>query len=134
MSADKADTHTTAGITPHLTEILKCRQLAALRLPHPRCRYPWGTLKYILSRDQRRKFKANDILKPTGETGSNGTPLWRTDPAVYRWIQRNLDPQTTCPRGRGLGITNLGDGIYTCTNDDCPCRFDRERAREVLDG
>ncbi len=59
---------------------------------------------------------------------------WTVADGVRAWIAAHVDPPGECPAPdcRAGGITNLGGGAYTCSNDDCDSRFDRETAAEVL--
>jgi len=59
---------------------------------------------------------------------------WTLPQGVAAWIAAHVDPPGECPAPdcRAGGIRNLGDGRYTCSNDDCDSRFDRSTAAEVL--
>ena len=62
--------------------------------------------------------------------------LWELADGVREWIEHNVDLRGECPADDcdSRGVKNLGDGEYTCTDEDCSSRFSRETAREVLDG
>ena len=60
--------------------------------------------------------------------------LWEAPDGVVKWIEHSMDLTGDCPAADcpSRGVRNLGDGEYTCTDDDCDARFDRETAEEVL--
>ena len=59
---------------------------------------------------------------------------WSIADGVIEWIEATWDfsASRSCPDCDATGIKNLGDGRFTCSNDDCPSEFGRETAREVL--
>ena len=61
---------------------------------------------------------------------------WELADGVAAWIDHNVDPAGECPEAdcEATGVRNLGDGEFTCTDEDCSSRFGRETAREVLGG
>jgi hypothetical protein len=76
---------------------------------------------------------------PVLHDGDDATAYaWKWDLAdgVREWIAHNVDPPAGCPEPgcHATGVSNLGDGEFTCTAEDCDSRFDRETAREVLEG
>ena len=86
------------------------------------------------------KLYAIDLLQPASDRPISdpeveGSYSWLWEPAdgVREWIEHNVDLRGECPAADcdSRGVKNLGDE-YTCTNDDCDSRFDRQTAREVL--
>jgi transposase len=63
-------------------------------------------------------------------------PSWRWEVAdgVREWIEHNVRVAGTCPEPdcKSSGISNLGDGVFTCSAEGCDSRFGRETAEEVL--
>ena len=75
---------------------------------------------------------SDSLVKDPGIDGYSW--LWELADGIADWIEHSMDltgdcPAPDCPSG---GVKNLGDGEYTCSNDDCSARFDRETAEEVL--
>ena len=74
--------------------------------------------------------------RPISDPEVEGSYSWLWEPAdgVREWIEHNVDLRGQCPAPDcdSRGVKNLGDGEFTCTNDDCDSRFDRETAEEVL--
>lgn len=60
--------------------------------------------------------------------------LWELADGVAEWIEHNVDLRGECPAAdcESRGVSNLGDGEFTCTNDDCDSRFDEATARAVI--
>ena len=77
---------------------------------------------------------ASDRPLPDDEVPNSQSWLWQLPDGVAEWIRANVDAIGECPREgcEATGVRNLGDGEFTCTNDDCSTRFDRATAREVL--
>ena len=87
------------------------------------------------------KLYAIDLLQPASDRPISdpeveGSYSWLWEPAdgVREWIEHNVDLRGECPAADcdSRGVKNLGDGEFTCTNDDCPETFGRETAEEVL--
>ena len=122
------------SITRTVASVVRTRQLEATKLPHPDERLPWGELKPRFSHSTLYKFKSIGLLERTDERDAEGRWLWRSDPSTYAWIEANLDVTTT-PCGRSIGVRNVRDeDAYTCLDDECDCRFDRETAEAVIQG
>ena len=132
MSAD-ADAEPSLDARPTRTAIntLRVNKAAALRLPDPTDPRTQAALYERLSTSEFYQFRSADILEKRGRDDEDRR-LWGVPPRVDRWIAENVDTTTT-PCGCSTGVRNLGDGEFTCTNDDCPETFDREAALEVLD-
>jgi hypothetical protein len=62
--------------------------------------------------------------------------VWSTPPAVAEGIldvQRPEGHPHPCLADGHRGIRNLGDGRYSCTNDDCDRRFGRDVAEAIVE-
>lgn len=57
--------------------------------------------------------------------------IWQTKKGVTGWVEEHTSEPTT-PCGHATGIHTIEPGTYTCTDDDCDCRMDRETAMEVV--
>lgn len=65
----------------------------------------------------------------------NTRAIWQTRDGLQEWLDRHVDEATeTTPCGRTSVRNVRGEDGYTCTHDDCDCRFSRERAKEVMVG
>lgn len=57
---------------------------------------------------------------------------WETDPETYAWVQTHIDRPHETPCGNS-GVHCIQAGrVFTCTDDECDCRFGPERARQVM--
>lgn len=62
--------------------------------------------------------------------------VWSTPPALAEGIldvQRPEGHPHPCLADGHRGIRNLGDGRYSCTNDDCDRRFGRDVAEKIVE-
>jgi len=85
-----------------------------------------------ISHAKFEKLQAADVLTKVEKRRSRGSPyhIWRVDETV-RQRAEELVASRDSPCGCGhTGIRNLGDGWYSCTNDDCDVRV---RRSEVSD-
>ena len=109
---------------------LRVNKAAALRLPDPSEPRPQAALYEYLSTSEFYQFREAGILEKRGRD-DDGRRLWGVPPRVDRWIAENVDTTTTpCENATGFRCVEAGE-TYTCTDDDCDCRFDRETALEV---
>lgn len=142
-------THRHTSLPSGAIQLLRSHRDAAVGLPHPH-RDPFQTYtRHDLPPETRELFKTLvsygiiesvrrfKVVKKSGDYNIDRFfRLYRTrpDPTLIAELER-IESSTTggCPHS---GIKNLGDGQYTCGQPDevCSARFDRETAREVLDG
>lgn len=128
MSTDTPST--SARPTRSVINTIRPNKAAALRLPAPTEPQPRTVLYERLSCADFQRFRTNGILEKRGRD-ADGRQLWGVPPRVDRWIRENVDTQTT-PCGNATGFRNLRDEAgFTCTDEACDCRFDRETALEV---
>lgn len=81
-------------------------------------------------------FAKNGVINKQATERVNGNTrcVWQTRDGLQAWVDRHLaDDDGTTPCGR-TGVRNLGSGEYTCSHDECDCRFGREVAEEVVAG
>ena len=120
------------GTRPTRTVInnLRVNKAAALRLPDPSEPRPQAALYECLSTSEFYQFRSAGILEKRGRDDEDRR-LWGVPPRVDRWIRNNVDTETTpCGCSTGFRCVEAGE-TYTCTDDECDCRFDRETALEV---
>ena len=87
-----------------------------------------------------RSLSSNSIIekeeKRAGGEDGNGESsyhTWKTTRAAWNYIS-SLSEVEQCPDGTyATGITNLGNGEYTCMNENCNCRMTKEQAKRILD-
>lgn len=138
MSTGIDATGAAAAIDSRLAQVLRTSAAACLRLPAPDEEVTMETLRERFGKDTIYKFTTNGILYKTRDVQYDAEyrcsgHLWGTSPTVYRWIQNNIDTETT-PCGCSTGIRTVEAGeLYTCKADDCDETFDRETALEVVE-
>jgi len=83
------------------------------------------------------KLRNHSGVRKVGEQpedcGDGYVGVWKVTEAVDNWIDQHVPKPSLTPCGH-TGVVNLGEEGYTCQNDDCDERFDRETALEVLRG
>ena len=122
---------TTARPTRTTINNLRVNKAAALRLPAPSDPRPRAALYEHLSTSEFYQFRCAGILEKRGRD-DEGRRLWGVPPRVDRWIAENIDIETTpCESATGVRCVEAGE-TFTCTDDDCDCRFGRETAAEVV--
>lgn len=77
------------------------------------------------------KFKCNGIIE-VAERNYGDPNVYRIPDIVRRYVEEHIEAPQTAPCGN-TGVRNLGDE-FTCSDDECGCRFDRETALEVIGG
>ena len=110
----------------------------AYKLPSPDEAEPQAALRERMSLSEFRLctnigalVKAEDLAEDPTTDASGYT--WTTPEHVHEWIAERIDEPTTTPCGNSTGVRCVESGeTYTCTDDDCDCRFDRATAEEVL--
>jgi transposase-like protein len=94
-----------------------------------------------LSEIDLRRLSEIGLIERTGawatnSTGEHSWPVreWAIADGVTEWIGDRFDGAGDCPNAdcEATGIKNLGDGEFTCSNEDCPETFGRETALEVV--
>lgn len=116
------------GPSPDIYWTMQSYQAAAAQLPHPSEEWQVSDVKDELEA-QIRRFAARAIIHAV-ETDSNGSNTWTTDEQVWGYVEDIRDAGNWTPCGH-KGVRNLGDGEYTCCNDDCDETFGRGVAEEV---
>ena len=122
-----------------ITRRLSYHPQTAHNLPHPDEAEPRAALMERLSRSEiylctsiGALVKAESLAEDPSVDSDGHT--WTTPEHVHEWIVANIDDPTTTPCGCSTGVRCVESGTtYTCLDDDCGCRFDRETALEVLD-
>ena len=129
MSAD-AGPSVNARPTRTVINNLRVNKAAALRLPDPTEPRPQAALYERLSTSEFYQFRSAGILEKRGRD-DEGRRLWGVPPRVDRWIRENVDTTTTpCENATGFRCVEAGE-VFTCTDDECDCRFGPETALEV---
>lgn len=125
MSGDKRH----MGLPRGSDQILRARQSVARKLPHPQ--HTW-TLDDVPDEmgDHITKFAQAGIVSKVEERYYAGTKsaVWTTNAAAWEYINECIDAPKAGPCEHS-GIRNLGDGEFTCTNDDCSKTFGRDVAK-----
>ena len=140
MSARPIDERNGDDLCREARKYLRSHRPVALALPDPDEDVSFEALISEIGRSAAFRLQALEIIEKVRFVRDDSDydhegHLWRTSPAAVRWIDRVIDEDVvTTPCGCSTGIKNLGDGEYTCTDEDCSSRFGRETAREVLDG
>ena len=140
MSARPIDERNGDDLCREARKYLRSHRPVALALPEPETEVSFTALSEEIGRPAACKLAAVNAIEKVRFVRDDSDydhegHLWRTSPAAARWIDRVISEDVvTTPCGCSTGINNLGDGEFTCTNDDCDSRFDRETAEEVLGG
>ena len=138
-TADGPPTEIPATGTPKACQLeqLQHHPQAALALPEPAPGVPMAELKDRFDKSTLYSWLEADILKERYSTRydpryAGRGHLWGADANCYAWVEDNIDVELT-PCGNAAGVRNLRDEAgYTCTDESCDCRFDRETAKEVV--
>ena len=99
---------------------------------------PWFSCEVELDHGSLMRLKHAGIVTHDGSWHENPegriARRWTTTDGVRAWIDDHVGHLGSCPRPDcdAAGISNLGDGRYTCSDDGCDSRFGRETAEEVL--
>lgn len=106
---------------------------AAAKLPeHPE---EWYNRDVDLTVAQLEKFREAGVIQTVRVDYDRSTRpyVWKTYPGVPRYAKRWLENQERTPCDNATGIRCVESGeVYTCTDDECDCRMDRETAEEVV--
>ena len=139
MSARPIDERNEDDLCQEARSYLLSNQMVALSLPDPDEDVSFEALISEIGRSAAFRLQALEIIEKVRFVGDDEAfdhkgHLWRTSPAAGRWIDCVISEDVvTTPCGCSTGVRNLGDGeTYTCTEDDCDCRFGRETALEVV--
>lgn len=129
-----------ADPTARQANILRAHRRDALELPHPDEEIRFGELVDMLhgGASTAKQFSQHGIVEQkrrvTPNKSSSKGHIWGTNPDVFGWIVDNLTRPDETPCGNATGIRTVEAGkVYTCTDEDCNCRFDRHIAEEVVD-
>lgn len=100
--------------------------------PHPET-YEWSEIEGP-TRSQFHTFRNAGIIKPVERRCTRGSKsaLWQTHEGVAEWLEFYDDTPDYTPCGNATGIRTIQPGEYTCNDDRCDCRMDRQTAEEVL--
>jgi hypothetical protein len=118
--------------------LLKCNPYGAQQLPEPAPGVPLATLKEDLDTSTLYSFMTAGILQKRYRVHQDPRykgrgHLWGTAANCYRWVEENIE-STLTPCGNATGVRCVESGeTYTCTDESCDCRFDRETAAEVIE-
>lgn len=109
---------------------LRYNRSIALALPAPSEEWTLADVNY--SQATLRTLSEKGHIQRTGTVDSGGAHVWRTDSATYAYVEKHLERNYETPCGNsGVRCIDAGE-TYTCTADDCDCRFDRETAEQVM--
>jgi hypothetical protein len=135
--------HEPAGESLEYSQCQKIRseRTAALKLPAPG--EDWALAEVSLEHAELQHMTrvgavnhAGTEIVTVGEDGDNSKRnRWKTDPAVYQWIQKNLASTPECPAEgcHATGVTNpKGEEGYTCSNGECDVSLTRQEALDIL--
>ena len=122
-------THTEIGVPGY--RALQAYQLEAEKLPPHG--YKWRSCQIRLSTAAVKRFARAGVIQKVGKGNpKKNRAIWMTTPGVYEWVQDTIAGADRTPCQNATGIRNLGDGEYTCLDEDCDCRMDRETVEEVF--
>jgi len=119
------------GLARGADQILRARRSVARKLPHPEHKWEVSEVPDEIASHVYKFSQAGIVhcVRRKSVDGSTST-IWTTDKRAYEYVNNVIsDPTTAGPCEHG-GIRNLGDGEFTCTNDECDVRFGREIALE----
>lgn len=111
------------------------RELARLEEPFLRSETTFSESDFGKFRTSGIIRHADDRRVSNPNTDSDSTCwAWETADGVVAWIEQHLDLAGECPAADcdSSGVSNLGDGVFTCSSEDCDARFDRKTAEGVL--
>lgn len=123
-----------SGPDQSLTLWLRYNRIVAVALPAPDQEWTVRDVPFDHSTINRlHRDAAIERVRRTREPGDCSTvSVWRTAPGVYEHIQQRIDRPHETPCGNsGVHCIERGE-TYTCTDDDCDCRFGPETARAVM--
>jgi transposase-like protein len=105
------------------------RQLLRATAPFERC-------ELDISHSEFQTCRAREIIvkEYDADRGASESCRWELADGVADWIRTHVATTSRCPSDdcECSGIRNLGDGEFTCSNDDCDARFGRETAEVML--
>lgn len=123
-------TKETKGIR-QIRAVLEQNRGKAQELPHPE--EQWTSAELGLSKGQIHSFSQKGIIEKAGNVeGNTNANIWKTTVRAYEYAQ-TIERKSETPCGHS-GVSNLGDGVFTCMEDSCDHTFDRDTAEEVLNG
>ena len=78
-------------------------------------------------------FHQCGVITSIGTATRSKGNIWRTNLDALSLIEEHIATRTRTPCGCSTGIRTVESGeVYTCRNDDCDERFDKETALEVV--
>lgn len=79
-------------------------------------------------------FHKSGVVEKLHRCDDNPTrAYWETAQGVYEYAQDRFGDLDTTPCGHATGVRTLEAGeTYTCTDESCDCRMNRETALEVV--
>lgn len=93
----------------------------------------WLRVDHDISRGALNSFHQTGIIKKLHVDEEELTRhYWRTKQGVHAWLEKRLENRTSTPCENATGFRTIEPGTYTCTDDDCDCRMDRDTVEEVF--
>lgn len=102
---------------------------AALKLPDPD--EEWTADEIGVKGGTITAWERSGVIQQVEPAGNDTNCVWETTPGARAYAHDIADGRTTTPCGNATGFRTIEPGTYTCSSDDCDCRFDRETAKEV---
>lgn len=107
----------------------------ALALPAPDAEWTVRDVPEIDHTVTNRLHK-NGAIERVGRTRQTNdrttATIWQTDAATHAWVHEHIERTHETPCGNS-GVRCIDPGeTFSCTDDDCDCRFGRETALEVM--
>lgn len=114
------------------SSVLHRYRFEALKLPPAEKR--WLRIEIGLSHAALVAFhKAGVVEKLYRDETTPSRAYWQTAQGVHGYAQNRFGDLDTTPCGNATGVRTLEAGeTYTCTDDACSCRMDRETAEAVV--
>lgn len=81
-----------------------------------------------------RLFSQVGVIQKCGyEDDDTYAHYWETKQGVRDWLESRIENRDTTPCGHATGIRTIEAGTtFTCTDDSCDCRMDRETAEAIF--
>jgi len=119
------------GLARGADQILRARRSVARKLPHPDHEWQVSEVPDEIA-SHVYKFHGAGIVHCVEKRNVAGTAsnVWQTDRRAWEYVNDVISETTTAGPCEHGGIRNLGDGEFTCTNDECDVRFGRDVALE----
>jgi hypothetical protein len=112
---------------------LRARRTAAEALPEPDEEWRRSEVSDALA-DSLNLFEGNgivEIVRTEFHQDTGSINVYRTTQIAAAYVDSLDDIPGPCPH-TGVRCVDADAGVYTCLDEDCDVRFDRETAREVM--